>query len=654
MWIVGEPNPRGGIELVRLHASVRHSIHPALDQSVGDGGIQVIQVDGNCLVLVPQQSLLVNLEKVRGYIRRRIPVPGLVIFLMVVAKEAEADARVYRQALADFPIVLNVRLHDVVAVVVFPLRTVLLVGSDVAQQHVGVLVSRHTVRAEIAEVQHSLQLPGIGAVGCVDLVPLSQNQLHAKLYVVLANHLADVVPQAVGRVLELPGRVAGIDLEPAAVRQVPGCELNAGQLAAEVVVEQVSLVQAIGTLDVDSRRWPRRQADMRSGVTQHHFIQQRGRDGVGQAGHGACPRAKQAPLDGWKAVADRAPDRPCLGCVPRVMNVAERCAQFAGLDLVVDAEQLLPPVRGLGESEVVAGPHCGIASARGVGQRNHPRIEHGLRRGVDREIAVRAGKVAVVVSHDVERIGRPVMSGTVGELRGIEQRGDLTTRNHRAHIAEIRANIRIAVRVGPQRRALDQRRYCLIEVVVGGVFFEAELLGEKKESPVFVGIDFWNRDWPAQREPEIILAKLGRSKRLVEIIPGVQIFVAQKIIGAAVQRTAARLRVHQNGARSAASVLRAIVRGQNLQFVDRVQAGINHQRALAAVNAGVQDVRPVHAEGVVFHPAAIDAELHAAFHAHQRFILASLVADARCEGQGGCEVTAVESDLGKFLGGDRA
>ena len=115
------------------------------------------------------------------------------------------------------------------------------------------------------------------------------------------------------------------------------------------------------------------------------------------------------------------------------------------------------------------------------------------------------------------------------------------------------------------------------------------------------------------------------------------------------QLVVARLRRHLDGARCGAPVLRAVVRGQDLHFLNRIQAGIHHQRAGSAIQSGVEHVAAIDFKRVVFDAAAVDAVLHAADHAHFGFVLAGLIADARGQRDQLSKVAAVKSDRYDFF-----
>src|SRR5262249_10170747 len=146
------------------------------------------------------------------------------------------------------------------------------------------------------------------------------------------------------------------------------------------------------------------------------------------------------------------------------------------------------------------------------------------------------------------------------------------------------------------------------------IFFKSELFRVKEERPVFLWINFRNRYRPADCESKIVLAVERRANRLIEIVSGIEDLVAAKIISDPVQRSAATFCIDENRAGCAATVLRTVVRGQNFQLVDRVQARVDDECAFTAVNAGMKHVTSIDAECVVLDTSSVDAKLDTALH----------------------------------------
>src|SRR5208337_1409830 len=208
--------------------------------------------------------------------------------------------------------------------------------------------------------------------------------------------------------------------------------------------------------------------------------------------------------------------------------------------------------------------------------------------------------------------------GAKGETRGgciIEKCGV------QAKGAGIRRQHAIAFRKG---------RYALI---VGHRFpVVAILFGPKEKRLVLFGV-VHPRDVerPAESSARFVLLVKRSAPGLIEEVAGIKHVIAQEEIGVAMKVGCAALGGSQDRAGSAAAVHRAVVGGENLQIVDGVDTGVDDQSAAAPIEAGVEDVTTIDIVRVVLNPAPVYAVFDAPFYAHQGFILASLVAHARCE-----------------------
>src|SRR5262249_14180008 len=109
-----------------LHATLRHTTSAAFDHAVeGIPSYSAIRIDG-----AGSRHILLGIK-----------IEGLVIQLVVSAEEADAQPHVQSQISLDVPVILQVRLKDFVAVVVFGLRVLLTEGRDVSHEQVGKGVS---------------------------------------------------------------------------------------------------------------------------------------------------------------------------------------------------------------------------------------------------------------------------------------------------------------------------------------------------------------------------------------------------------------------------------------------------------------------------------------------------------------------------------
>ncbi len=103
--------------------------------------------------------------------------------------------------------------------------------------------------------------------------------------------------------------------------------------------------------------------------------------------------------------------------------------------------------------------------------------------------------------------------------------------------------------------------------------------------------------------------------------------------------------------RTVAAILRAVIRGQNFELRNRVNAGINVQRAVAAV---IHVVAAVQFPVVVLGAAAVHAERNAAVDADLRLILSRLVAYAGDQRDQRSEVAPIQFELSDLFPGDSA
>src|ERR1700722_7670526 len=179
--------------------------------------------------------------------------------------------------------------------------------------------------------------------------------------------------------------------------------------------------------------------------------------------------------------------------------------------------------------------------------------------------------------------------------------------------------------------SLRNGRNSLVEL--RGRFFAASFFGEKEKGLVLGRIVMtWDKNGAANSAAEIVSAIKRLLRADVKIIAGIKKFIADEFVTVPVKMRLAGLGGHQHGSRSATAKFRAVIRGENLQLADGVQAGVNDQCAGTAVDAGIEDVAAVHVEIVVLDAASVHAVLDAAFHSDQSFILAGLIAYAGRQG----------------------
>jgi hypothetical protein len=90
----------------------------------------------------------------------------------------------------------------------------------------------------------------------------------------------------------------------------------------------------------------------------------------------------------------------------------------------------------------------------------------------------------------------------------------------------------------------------------------------------------------------------------VEVITGIECFIAEEFVNVTVQLRSSRLRGHLHRSGSRPPELGSVVGGQHLDFLNGVQAGENHQRAGGPVQPGVEHVAAIDFEGVVLDAAS--------------------------------------------------
>src|SRR5713101_4680239 len=231
--------------------------------------------------------------------------------------------------------------------------------------------------------------------------------------------------------------------------------------------------------------------------------------------------------------------------------------------------------------------------------------ERGIWKGYQVRVQDRHG----VLIHPIQ-VARPQKIAYRVKTVGLENRRavrklrtDHQRRGRRTHIAKIEvlengSGARVHFQVlldGSIRRqkqpALFQSRHRL--VVVRGSLLHAKFLGEKEKSLVFPGVENARdvertADRPSEILPPIerrLVAKRARyglpgRKRSrinnIEKIARVERFVADKVVEVSVKLVASGLRGYLHRAGRRPPVLRAVVRGQYLHFLNRIQAGIDH------------------------------------------------------------------------------
>src|SRR5579884_537803 len=148
--------------------------------------------------------------RIRRVIQRRIEVVEVAVPLVVTSEEAGPEAEVYRQAWRDVPVILDIRLERSRPVIILGLHVVLIEARDASQQEVSPGVACGDV-GRVAEVQETLGLR------TVVLVLLLRRVVKARVNVVRAPDLRDLIAERISRVGVVPWPAGYVRLESTAV-----------------------------------------------------------------------------------------------------------------------------------------------------------------------------------------------------------------------------------------------------------------------------------------------------------------------------------------------------------------------------------------------------------------------------------------------------
>lgn len=121
---------------------------------------------------------------------------------MIQAEKAGAETEIEREPAGDFPVVLDIRLHNYIAVVVDALAAVLGVNRGRGGESAGLSVVNSMQRTAeeqkvgeditagvdicAAQIEGALNVTGIGANGGIDFVALGEDSQGPKLKSVIA------------------------------------------------------------------------------------------------------------------------------------------------------------------------------------------------------------------------------------------------------------------------------------------------------------------------------------------------------------------------------------------------------------------------------------------------------------------------------------
>ncbi len=155
-----------------------------------------------------------------------------MISFAISTEQAQPHPEVQGQPIRDVPVVLEVRFHDLVAVVVLDRCILLSERSDVPQKEIGKRVSRGSGRT--ARIKSKVARKGARSKFPTQFVLLGCGYVGSKLQVMLAHDLINVIPEGVSRigVVDAIGNVAGILTKASVVGAPLIDQINAGQNAS--------------------------------------------------------------------------------------------------------------------------------------------------------------------------------------------------------------------------------------------------------------------------------------------------------------------------------------------------------------------------------------------------------------------------------------
>src|SRR5882672_5861693 len=282
---------------------------------------------------------------------------------------------------------------------------------------------------------------------------------------------------------------------------------------------------------------------------------------------------------------------------------------------MVYAHELFSPVLGLGRRRVEASNNPTAAQrGRRVGFRNQ---------GVHDYLGVR-----------VDGNGRGI-----SDIGTIDPRADITEVPERGIPAGVLA-------------ALGQRRNSLVEGLtrhqVATPFF-----GKEEESFLFLAVVVArNENRTTDSVAVVMFLELGRWLNLVfEEVARIECIISSKVVNIPVELGGSRFCFHLDRAGSVAAILRPVVRGEDLDLGNRVNAGINVQRTIAAV---IHVVAAIDLPVVVLGAATVEAEGNATIDADLAFVLPRLVADAGDNRRELRKIAPVQLELGDLRSGNGA
>ena len=283
---------------------------------------------------------IIHQGRIRRVPRRWIKIERPMVTLAISPEEAEPYSQIQGQPPGRMEVILEIRFQDFIAVVILGLGAGLGEVGDVAQEKIGKRIAGRT-RCGAAEGQEAVDR----RVGPGKLILLCRGKISAKLQIVSACDLGDVVTVGIGRIRVVRSvRDVSIIFGNAVVDAA--AQVNSRQLASGVHLREkisTSVAPALPGIWVGESRTG--ENDMVGGVAKHELIEQRGRCSGGEARYQRGRRANEIRLNGRETCSIR-PQRHWSYGRPRVVGITKHQTQFIA-QIVVDANQFFPPISGL-------------------------------------------------------------------------------------------------------------------------------------------------------------------------------------------------------------------------------------------------------------------------------------------------------------------
>src|SRR5579871_6914351 len=245
-----------------LHAAPRHASYAALNLTIE----RISNPRHQRARLASDGAIDVNLRSIGWIVGCRIEVIGLLVFFPISTVEADAQSQVQCQVSSNVPVILEIRLHDLVAVVVFQLQISLTIRGNSPGQEICESIPRGNSLGADVIVEDTLQIRAIL------LVFLAGDKIESEKHIVIAGDLRNLVSICVSRIGIVPGEISRVRAETAAVRRTTRKGDGRYQSAEPVRIDTAHL-EAGRQSGVTQRV----QEDVVGGVAEYELIQKRWR-----------------------------------------------------------------------------------------------------------------------------------------------------------------------------------------------------------------------------------------------------------------------------------------------------------------------------------------------------------------------------------------